>query len=234
MKNKRYPIKISILVAISFSFSGCFIKPKIEVLKPFGQIKQGIEKTIDETNRRNNGKWGEIEEKLNDIKEPELTKRVTNAYVNVFSACDSLYNFIEQLKKQVVEYGGLQTYQDYKESLLLTDPKNLVVADEVLIKPNELGQSQGDVLKSFINNTREVIALQLEIVYDYNLDVEEAQKSIPLRAQAPENSEKTWKEVTFGQIPKGAAIALLTKFQYDTKNAETEFLRQTQLFLNEL
>jgi hypothetical protein len=205
------------------------------VLESFNEIRSGIDMTLDKTDSLNQSKQNLLTEKLNQLDNPSLKEKIEASNIIVFAQCKRLFSLIEDIKKLVIETDCDQTYENYKSTYRLSDPKYLDVYESVISKKAKFKKSLGDSLQAEINNTRKLIVRELEMVQGDFYDEIEGDSRITLRAEVWSNQNRciVWAECTFKQIPRGAAIALLTKFQNDIKNAESEYLNQTLRFISQ-
>ena len=226
MKNT---LRVIITLSIALYLQSCFFNPSNEVLEAFNNVNHGIEETIEESKKRSTGKWELIQKKLDTINDAKLSQRTKKCYAITKTACNSLYDFLEQLKISAVEYGSDQTFKSYRDNAnRLTDPRSLYVGDSLIVY-----HENGEKLKTQINKTRVLIVDQLAILHEFEYDKATNEKYFTLYVQDPEDGKhQNWQQKTFSQVPRGAVIALLTKYQNDVRNAEGEFLRQTLSYLN--
>ena len=127
---------------------------------------------------------------------------------------DSLYNYAQQLKLQIVQEA------DGKDANVLDikSKDNLEAASHVMLAP---GTGQGHKLFNAINSFRNRI---LAMVSDPH------QRSIiesNLTTKLPKNAHtmgKNWEEYMFEDMPVAGAVTLLSKLQSDVRYAEGEVL----------
>ncbi|MBI1184238.1 gliding motility protein GldM [bacterium] len=205
-----------------------------EVLQAFQNITVGIEETIDVTKGKNAEIYSQLLSKANNMEGDENAEKVVERAKKAQEVCSSFYSYLEEMKKEVVTKDCDQSYDEgpesYKALGALQDPKNIDVSTTLLAEgPN----SRGEELKNKINNTRsELVNLfdgleGVDAAYKKALDDKLTLKAID-NTEAKEVPKRKWEYATFFQIPRGAAVALLTKIQNDVKNAEAEVL--TQMF----
>lgn len=209
-----------------------------EVLEAFGNITRGIDETIKVTAVKNAELYGLIQQRVSTSGDDENAKKVGERLKQVKPIIEDLDSYLLELKKKMVEEDGDQTWDMYingsedNDPLKLIDPKNIDVSTRILVEkaPNQ-PKSGGEELMEKINGTR----TKLVALFEGLKGVDEAKKAelesqLTLRAEDDPNEKETakkdWEYKTFNSIPRGAAIALLTKYQNDLQNAEGEVLKK--------
>lgn len=207
-----------------------------EVLEAFNNITNGIDETIKVTSTKNTDLAGSIADRVKNAGDDDNAKLVGVKAAEASKIADGLYSYLQTLKEQVVEDDTDQAYDDGSEECYvnlgkLKDPKNIDVATRLLVeKKAGEQQSGGAKLKAEINKTRESLVNLFDGLVG-TTDVEKDAIEAALTLNANDNPDekgpkKVWEYKTFNSIPRGAAIALLTKFQNDAKNAEAEILKR--------
>jgi hypothetical protein len=209
------------------------VKTPEPTLEPLTTITFGIPVTIKKLDSTNAYKWQLIERKLNDSNSKKLKKPIIRSRNTVQTQCNSLFNFINEIKRKVVETENDQTFEEFSETGRVLDHINIDVVESVLFSKNRFSTSLADSLQQEINSTRKTVVDQLKITQGDYYDATKGEAYINLRADdCMKNGQPlSWSNCTFSKIPRGAAVALLTKFQYDVKSTEDEFLTQTLKFL---
>lgn len=207
-----------------------------EVLEAFNNITIGIDETIQVTKNKNTELIGDIQDRVANAGDDDNAKLVGKRAKEASEITSELYEYLEQLKQEVVTTESDQAYEgdpeSYKEKGKLLDPKNIDVATMLLVEKRAGEQkSGGEKLQEKINETRK----KLVELFDGLKGTTEAEKeainaSLTLSAKDNPNekdvAKRDWEYKTFNSIPRGAAIALLTKFQNDVQNAEAEVLKR--------
>ena len=183
-----------------------------EVLDGFELVRDSLTRTTKTSSVRNLHTFADLEA-YHEIN-PGKTKESYEKAIAVKILSDSLYNFIEEKKIEIVHKA------DGKDADLenLEHPDDLNAAFEVMIAPGKKG---GEELKEKVESYREfIIGLlkdpnQQEIIRD-NLSTTPSKK-------AKENKQ-SWEESLFWQMPLTAAITIMTKLQSDIRYAEGEAL----------
>ena len=206
-----------------------------EVLEAFGNITRGINETIKVTEVKNAEFYGMIQARVSSAGDDENAKLVGEKVGKVKEIKAGLDEYLAELTKQIVENDGDQTWDQYingsddNNPLQLVDPKNIDVASKLLVEKGAKPESGGEQLMKMINETR----LEFVNLFDGLEGVTEEtkanfDKALTLRAEddpTEKGAKKDWEFKTFNSIPRGAAIALLTKYQNDLQNAEGEVLK---------
>ena len=179
-----------------------------EVLDGFALVEESLLRSVKSTTQRNEMIFDDL--KNYNIANPEKTKEWYEKGHQVKERTDSLYNYAQHLKKQIViKADGKDGDPEH-----LKRPDDLNAAYEVMF---EHGKNDGAKLKSQIDSYREYIATlvtnpSIKNIIENNLSTEPP-------AQAKENKH-TWEEAMFWRMPVAAAVTLLTKLQNDIRYAE--------------
>lgn len=150
--------------------------------------------------------------KLKD--QPERAKPIYDKAVKARTLAEALNGDIEKIKEKFVSMAG--GYDPETGDLKSRD--NLDIAPGLMVN-----QGEGKRLKEKINKTRDELLALLDAedrkhLY-LGLGAEDAKKNV--------NGKKKWEEINFGEgTPLTAAMTILTKLQADTKNAESEVVKQ--------
>ncbi|MFY0673683.1 MAG: hypothetical protein JXQ87_09770 [Bacteroidia bacterium] len=226
-------ILLPILLTFLTGICSCLVKPPEPTLVPLTTITYGIPVSIKKLDSSNASKWQLIERKVNDSYSKKLKQVIVKSRNAVQSQCSSLFNFINEIKRKVVESDNDQTIEEFSETGRVLDHRNIDVTENVLFSKSRYGMSLADSLQQEINLTRKGIVNQLKIIQGDSYDETKGEVYFSLRANdcVKNGQPLSWSKCTFSKIPRGAAVALLTKYQYDVKSAEDEFLTQTLKFL---
>ncbi len=185
-----------------------------DVLKGFSLVDEGLNRTKDNSNVQNEAIYATLESAMKQ--NPEKTRKWYNKAMQVKSLSDSLYNFAESLKKDIVRKAD----GDDGDIRNIKNRDNLEAATHVMLAP---GVGKGDKLKKSIDSYRNKI---LEMIND------STQRKIigdNLSTDVPVSTStigKNWQEYMFENTPVVAAVTLLTKLQTDVKHAESQILHQ--------
>lgn len=185
-----------------------------DVLNGFSLVDEGLNRSKDNTNIQNQAIYATLHDAMD--KNPEKTREWYDKAQRVRSLSDSLYNFAEQLKWEIVKEA------DGKDGDIrnIRSKENLEAATHIMLAP---GIGKGGKLRDAIIAYRQEI---LKMVNDKN-----QQKIIAdnLSTDVPAKGKilgKNWQEYMFENTPVAASVTLLTKLQNDVRHAEGEILHQ--------
>jgi len=211
-----------------------------EVLEAFGNISNGLDETIIVAEEKNGDMYSLISQRVSSAGDDENAKLVGQRMSEVQAITKKLDDYLDGLKKDMVETDTDQTYDDYLKGVpgeygpkeKLVNQKNIDVPTRLLVEKGTNPTNGGEDLMKMINETRVALVdlfdglsvTKNDPEYKKNLD-----NKLTLRASdypnEKEKAKQDWEYKTFNGIPCGAAIALLTKYQNDLKNAEGEVLK---------
>ena len=183
-----------------------------EVLNGFSIVEESLNRTTANSSKENEALYGSFADQMKA--NPQKVKEWFDKATAVKRMSDSLYNFAQQLKLEIVREA------DGKDANVLDikNKDNLEAASHVMLAP---GTGQGRKLYQAINAFRERI---LTMVGDPH------QRSIiesNLTTKLPRNAHtmgKNWQEYMFEDMPVAGAVTLLSKLQSDVRYAEGEVL----------
>lgn len=183
-----------------------------EVLNGFSIVEESLNRTTANSSKENEVLYGNFAEQMK--KNPQKVKEWFEKATAVKRMSDSLYNFAQALKVQIVREADGKDGNIYN----IKSKDNLEAASHVMLAP---GTSQGKKLYDAINNFRERI---LKMVPDqHQRDIIESN----LTTKVPKNANtlgKNWQEYMFEDMPVAGAVTLLSKLQSDVRYAEGEVL----------
>ena len=183
-----------------------------EVLNGFSIVEESLNRTTANSSKENEVLYDNFAEQMKA--NPAMVKEWFDKATAVKRMSDSLYNYAQQLKLQIVQEA------DGKDANVLDikSKDNLEAASHVMLAP---GTGQGHKLFNAINSFRNRI---LAMVSDPH------QRSIiesNLTTKLPKNAHtmgKNWEEYMFEDMPVAGAVTLLSKLQSDVRYAEGEVL----------
>ena len=183
-----------------------------EVLNGFSIVEESLNRTTANSSKENEVLYDNFAEQMKA--NPAKVKEWFDKATAVKRMSDSLYNYAQQLKLQIVQEA------DGKDANVLDikSKDNLEAASHVMLAP---GTGQGHKLFNAINSFRNRI---LAMVNDPH------QRSIiesNLTTKLPKNAHtmgKNWEEYMFEDMPVAGAVTLLSKLQSDVRYAEGEVL----------
>lgn len=184
----------------------------VEVLDGFELVEDGLKKTIKETSYRNELVMSQLDYYYRENESKAASWYYLGASIKQQS--DSLYNYIEDLKLQIVKKsdGEKGTLDNIKRG------DHLDAASRVMLNPVD---KKGKKLREDVEKYRDGL---ISIVQNPN------QKEIIaslLDMEIPKGSKlasENWETAMFEKMPVAAAITLLTKLQGDIRNVEGEVL----------
>lgn len=183
-----------------------------EVLNGFSIVEESLNRTTANSSKENEVLYGNFAEQMK--KNPQKVKEWFEKATAVKRMSDSLYNFAQALKVQIVREADGKDGNIYN----IKSKDNLEAASHVMLAP---GTGQGKKLYDAINNFRERI---LKMVPDkHQRDIIESN----LTTKVPKNVNtlgKNWQEYMFEDMPIAGAVTLLSKLQSDVRYAEGEVL----------
>ena len=183
-----------------------------EVLNGFSIVEESLNRTTANSSKENEVLYGNFAEQMK--KNPQKVKEWFEKATAVKRMSDSLYNFAQALKVQIVREADGKDGNIYN----IKSKDNLEAASHVMLAP---GTGQGKKLYDAINNFRERI---LKMVPDqHQRDIIESN----LMTKVPKNANtlgKNWQEYMFEDMPVAGAVTLLSKLQSDVRYAEGEVL----------
>ena len=185
-----------------------------DVLNGFSLVDEGLNRSKDNTNIQNQAIYATLHDAMD--KNPEKTREWYDKAQRVRALSDTLYNFAEQLKWEIVH----EADGDDGDINDIRSKENLEAATHVMLAP---GIGKGGKLHDAIVAYRQEI---LKMVNDKN-----QQKIIAdnLSTDVPAKGKllgKNWQEYMFENTPVAASVTLLTKLQNDVRHAEGEILHQ--------
>jgi gliding motility-associated protein GldM len=182
-----------------------------EVLEGFQLVEDGLQQTIKSTESQNNQVWEKLKlsYEQNEIKAGQ--KYVAAEKFDKKS--DSLYNFIQDLKVQIVQYAdgknGNVSNIDNKEGV--------EAAYQIMLSKDQRGKK----LKDALVNYREEAA---NLVSDHQLKESIKKRLTTEPSQRASDNKLNWEQSMFDQMPTAAAVTLLTKIQSDIRSVQGEVL----------
>lgn len=181
-----------------------------EVLNAFKTIDKSLTNANETIDKKNKTIFVSLEEKANDPKTQELAHIWMPKAEKARQLSDDLVTYIESLKTQIKTASGLNEKTGaYKES-------NLDVPTRIMVD-----KKQGDdLLKKLTGYKTAILSIDPEINNEF-------QHALPLDLSMPEvknSNNKTWSAAYFRSTPSVAAITILSKFQNDIKNAESQVI----------
>ncbi len=176
-----------------------------DILKGFRLVNKGLATSITSANERNKYLMLSFED-LN-ARYPEKIGEWLQKAKEVESKSNDLYNSIETFKKEMVGMAG-----GFREdgSIKKEDDTNVTGTYAIV-------NGQGNKLKAKIDEYREFI----KGIYGDNKEKNQEYDRIFDKDKKPE----TWSKENFESMPLAASVAILTKYQTDIRQSQTEVIQ---------
>ena len=183
-----------------------------EVLNGFTVVEESLNRTTGNSAKENAAIYGDFDAQMKQ--NPEKVRQWFDKAQAVKRMSDSLFNFAQELKKQIVfEADGKDADLDNIKA-----KDDLEAASQVMLAP---GTGKGRQLFDMINSYCERI---LKMVPDKK---QQAVIASNLTTEVPKSARalgKNWQEYMFEDMPVAASVTLLSKLQSDVRYAEGEVL----------
>jgi len=183
-----------------------------EVLEGFSVVEERLRRATDNSSSENSALYGDFSDQMK--KNPEKVKVWFEKATSVKQMSDSLYNFAQQLKEEIVKEA------DGKDGDVnnIKNKEDLEAASQVMLAPS---RGQGKKLFDAVNAYREKILSMLPEGHQKNAIESNLATTVPAKAKA---LNKNWQEYMFESQPVAAAVTLLSQLQNDVRHAEGEVL----------
>lgn len=185
-----------------------------DVLNGFTLVNDGLTRSANNSTTQNQNIFASLEQALKE--NPEKVRPWYDKAVYVKQMSDSLCNYAEQLKLQIVRYadGSDADLSDIRNR------DNTEAASHVMLAE---GIGQGRELYDAINQYRDKVVSMVVDPTQKDIIADNFSTEVPRRAGL---IGKNWQEAMFEDMPVAAAVTLLTKLQNDVRFAESEILHQ--------
>lgn len=187
-----------------------------DVLNGFSQVEEGLLRSNRTITARNRALMSQIEAFNN--KNPQKGKRWLDIATQITAQTDSLYDYIDQLKKEIAQAADGPQGDPQK----IESKDNLDAASQVMLAPTG---GKGKILRIKIDRYRGAI-MQYVTDPQKRANLEDALSTKVVVPKGQPVTGKNWEETMFENMPSIAAITLLTKLQNDVRYAEGEILSQ--------
>lgn len=196
-----------------------------EILNAFKTVDRSLMTASGIVEKKNGEVFRSFQEKVEDPKTREKALEWLPRAQQAKKLSDDLYTYLESLKKELKQESGLTIGEDGKESF---KEDNLDAATRMFVSEPPNGKGKGkelylklsDYKKQLLNinpdMTKEIgLSLPLDLTA-FNLDPKAAEKI------AENDKWREWSYGYFHMTPTVAAITILSKFQNDIKNSESQ------------
>jgi gliding motility-associated protein GldM len=202
------------------------------VLDAFKIIDEGLEKTGNTLNNKNNDIYNEFSKA--NLANPTKTALWNNRALEVKKKADALYNYIQDLKLKVLsdaekgESKAINGRTIDRDEIVRID--NYDTPHQVMIGADLTDKSEARKLKKEIADLREFM---LTLVKEKELPKElktSISKSLDTNPPTPKKGKKmdpetaTWEYHKFGHSPLMGFLAIMSSLQIDTRNAESDMI----------
>jgi gliding motility-associated protein GldM len=194
-----------------------------EAVEAFKKVDKGLTLTIANYALKNNLIYEEFDRAA--AENPEKAGKYKTAAYEVKARANEVFEFIQDLKIEIIttaegpETPAVNGREVLIEKVQKIDDNN--VPSEILIGANENGKA--GAMKALLNEYREFLITTLD---GKNPTAENALRS-SLNTDDSKNEDgetERWENLTFQTLPLVAVITIMSKFQVDVRNAETEVL----------
>jgi gliding motility-associated protein GldM len=205
-----------------------------EVLDAFRLVNEGIKKTTDNFVQKNNTIYKDFEEEV--AKNARKAGSWKEKADTVRKSADELYDYIQGIKVGLIKNNQGKNIEEnpalYEENgKIKVDQKNVTGQDKydmtsrVLIGDGETKDGQAYTLKQKMIDFREKMVSYID---EEDTKILDAIKSALNTEDPPPlegHEQKSWERKHFYHIPLGAILPILSKFQADIRNTESEVIR---------
>lgn len=184
-----------------------------EVLEGFSVVEESLHRTTVNASSENEVLFGDFEAQMKA--NPQKVKAWFEKAKSVKQMSDSLFNFAEQLKVEIVK----EADGPNGDVLNIKSKEDLEASTQVMLSP---GSEKGKKLYDGINSFRERILTMITDERQRSIIASNLTTELPPKAMT---MGKNWQEYMFEGMPVAAAVTLLSKLQNDIRYAEGEVLR---------
>ncbi|MDX9929274.1 MAG: gliding motility protein GldM [Bacteroidales bacterium] len=194
-----------------------------EAVEAFKKVDEGLTKTVANYIKKNAGTYMEFDRAA--AENPTKAGPYRDKAFELKERADEVFNYIHDLKVEIIQTAeGTDTEAIVDNVIDIHSVKKIDennVPSEILIGSDQNGKANN--LKALLIEYREFL---LETIGGRNITAEESIRN-SLNTDDPKNLEgatERWENANFQALPLVAVITILSKFQVDVRNAETEVL----------
>jgi gliding motility-associated protein GldM len=194
-----------------------------EAVEAFKKVDEGLTKTVANYIKKNAGTYMEFDRAA--AENPTKAGPYRDKAFELKERADEVFNYIHDLKVEIIQTAeGTDTEAIVDNVIDIHSVKKIDennVPSEILIGSDQNGKANN--LKALLIEYREFL---LETIGGRNITAEESIRH-SLNTDDPKNLEgatERWENANFQALPLVAVITILSKFQVDVRNAETEVL----------
>ena len=186
----------------------------VDILNAFKLVDDGLHTSITANEGRNNIMMNEFRAMRDD--NPQKNGEWYDKAVELTERSDSLYNFIQNVKYQIVL--ATDKKKADPEARNVEGKDNRDAASHYAL-PN-VGEQPGVILRTKIEEYRDYLCqIDTARVAQFNAMFDTSSKP------GKDGAMLTWETQMFHDMPSGAAVVLMTKLQNDVRNAELEMIQ---------
>jgi len=196
-----------------------------EILKAFALINKSLEETSLSIGQKNKALYIAFDDRMQ--KEPGKVKVNYDKAQIIRKKTDELLKFVNKVKSEMIDLGGNKNGKldegDFKVeggARRVVDDGNIDISSQVLVNPD--GKSpRGLAFKKKVNEYRSLLVKMIPTAdrRKVKLYLDEAKDPI-----AGSGVRKNWLQSNFGEMPLSGVITLLSKYESDIRNTETEII----------
>ncbi|WP_438946664.1 gliding motility protein GldM [Sediminibacterium sp.] len=185
-----------------------------EILNAFKTVDKSLMTATGVAEKKNSEIFKSFQKKVEDPTTREKAEIWLPKAQKAKALSDEVYNYIEALKAELKKEAGLKMVdgkEDFKED-------DLDAATRLFISAPPTGKAKGKELYDKLKNFKEQLLaidpeMKADIAANLPLDIPEVKS---------EKDKEEWAYTFFHMTPTVAAITMLSKFQNDIKNSESE------------
>lgn len=183
-----------------------------DVLNGFSLVEQSLNRTTSSASQSNDAIYKNFEAQMKA--NPTKVKEWYDKALYVKKISDSLYNFAQNLKVEIVK----EADGDEADVENIQNKEDLEAATHVMLAPK---RGQGEKLYRAIVSFRSQILKMVDDPAQKKIIAGNLNTDVPRDAA---NLRKNWQQYMFENMPVAAAVTLLSKLQSDVRYAEGEVL----------
>lgn len=185
-----------------------------EILNAFKTVDKSLMTATGVAEKKNSEIFKSFQKKIEDPTTREKAEIWLPKAQKAKSLSDEVYNYIEALKAELKKEAGLKMVEgkeDFKED-------DLDAATRLFISAPPTGKGKGKELYDRLKNFKEqLLAIDSEMKKDIGSNL-----PLDLPEVKSEKDKEEWAYTFFHMTPTVAAITMLSKFQNDIKNSESQ------------
>lgn len=185
-----------------------------EILNAFKTVDKSLMTATGVAEKKNSEIFKSFQKKVEDPTTREKAEIWLPKAQKAKALSDEVYNYIEALKAELKKEAGLKMVdgkEDFKED-------DLDAATRLFISAPPTGKAKGKELYDKLKNFKEqLLAIDPEMKADIAANL-----PLDLPEVKSEKDKEEWAYTFFHMTPTVAAITILSKFQNDIKNSESE------------